>query len=73
MSSHLGTSLGLEHLIPTEPYGPIWREERRLYRTHLNNKDALQDWYRPDIEEQAQIFVLRSLGADRSHIKDYDV
>lgn len=71
-SNAIVTSLGLENLPATIGTGPAWKEQRRLYHAHLS-KEALRKWARPDIEEQAHVFVLRSLEASTTSATDYDM
>lgn len=68
---HLHDRLGLEHILVSEVMGPVWREERRLYSSHLG-KEAIRTQYRPDIEEQAQVYVLRSLSETANSTTDYE-
>lgn len=55
---------------PLSPYGQKWKEERRMYHSHLG-KDAVKSLYRNDVEFAAQEYVLQGLEAKRNLSGDY--
>lgn len=52
------------------PYGRVWKEERRMYHTHLG-KEAIGSLYLHDVETRAQEYVLQSLESKKNKSEDY--
>lgn len=52
------------------PYGPKWKEERRLYHTFLG-KDAVQAQYGRLIEDQVQKNILQVVRSGKAVSTEY--
>lgn len=65
-------SLDLYNILPTAAYGPVFKEERRMYHAHLS-KEQSRTLYRPDIEVEACDYVLRAIQAGKTTPRDYDM
>lgn len=59
-------------MVPIAPYGPVLREERRIFHSHLN-KELSQTLYRTDIETEACGFVLSVIQKGKGSSQDYDM
>lgn len=59
-------------MLPIAPYGPVLKEERRIYHAHLS-KELSQTLYRADIEAEACSFVLGVIQKGKSSSRDYDM
>lgn len=65
-------SLDLYNILPTAAYGPVFKEERRMYHAHLS-KELSRTLYRPDIEVEACEYVLRAIQTGSNTPRDYDM
>lgn len=52
------------------PYGQKWKEERRMYHSHLG-KDIVRTQYRTDVETKAHEYVLTGLEAKTNTSGEY--
>lgn len=52
------------------PYGEKWREERRMYHSHLG-KDIVRTQYRTEMEFQAHDWTLQCIEAGKNVSGDY--
>ncbi|KAF8308968.1 cytochrome P450 [Clavulina sp. PMI_390] len=55
--------------MPMTPWGPKWKEERRMFAAHLG-KDAIRTSWRPDIMSNAQYSILKSYEDGSTSSKD---
>lgn len=69
--AYLQNRLGLHEILPIAQYGPLLREQRRMYRAHLS-KEQCRKQYRADIEAEACNYVLSAVQTGHNTPEDYE-